>query len=81
MPGRISPPEGPGVIPSGARNLALIVFSTYAPATLPWAAYQAALKSFQSRFTDSIRATFFFRPQLLIYFSRVMAAKISPDTS
>jgi hypothetical protein len=35
LPGRINPPEGPGVIPSTARNLALIVFPTYAPAIPP----------------------------------------------
>jgi len=42
---------------------------------------QSALRSFQSRLADSIKATFFNLPQLLICFSRAMAARISPNTS
>ena len=40
-----------------------------------------SLKSFQSRFCDSIRAIFFLRSQPLICFSRAIAARTSPTTS
>src|SRR5579863_363500 len=42
---------------------------------------QPSLKSFQSRFIDSINAIFFIRPQALICFSRTIIASMLPPVS
>ena len=51
------------------------------PRNLVQVSGQPSLRSFQSRFSDSINAIFFIRPHDLICFSRAMATTTSPEAS